>query len=97
MAYWIAKYFLPHYQIVQFSNIAIAIVDFSLLLPIYLLLFQLSDRKDVTLSLFASCFVSGSYIETWLLSFIDLSILIALPTIAIAIVVAVLKAIAKSE
>ena len=33
-AYWIIKRFLVHYQILHLSNIAIAILDFSLLLPI---------------------------------------------------------------
>ena len=33
-SYWIIQSFLVHYQIVIFSNIAIAILDFSLLLPI---------------------------------------------------------------
>ena len=38
-AYWIIQRFLVHYQILPLSNIAI--LDFSLLLPIKLSLFQL--------------------------------------------------------
>ena len=33
VAYWIIQRFLVHYQIHHLSNIAIAILDFSLLLP----------------------------------------------------------------
>ena len=40
-AYWIIQRFLVHYQILHLSNIAIAILDFSLMLPIKLSLFQL--------------------------------------------------------
>ena len=40
-AYWIIQRFLVHYQILHLLNIAIAILDFSLLLPIKLSLFQL--------------------------------------------------------
>ena len=40
-AYWIIQRFLVHYQILHLSIIAIAILDFSLLLPIKLSLFQL--------------------------------------------------------
>ena len=35
-AYWIIQRFLVHYQILHLSNIAIAILDFSLVLPIKL-------------------------------------------------------------
>ena len=37
--------FLVHYQIVNFINIAIAILDFSLLLPVKLSLFQLLRQQ----------------------------------------------------
>ena len=41
LAYWNIQRFLVHYQIHHLSKIAIAILDFSLLLPIKLSLFQL--------------------------------------------------------
>ena len=44
-AYWITRRFLVHYQILHLSNIAIAILDFSLLLPIKLSLFQLLRQQ----------------------------------------------------
>ena len=44
-AYWIIQRFLVHYQILHSSNIAIAILDFSLLLFIKLSLFQLLRQQ----------------------------------------------------
>ena len=82
-------------QIVNFSNIAIAILDFSLLLPIQLSLFQLCDskvyRKVVPLNLFASILIQVLQIGSWLLFCIASHTVIALPTIATAIVVAFLR------
>jgi hypothetical protein len=44
-AYWIIQRFLVHYKILHLSNIAIAILDFSLLLPRKLSLFQLLRQQ----------------------------------------------------
>ena len=49
VAYWIIQRFLVHYQILHLSNIAIAILDFSLLLP--------SFYKDIALPTIATAIV----------------------------------------
>ena len=48
VAYWIIQRFLVHYKILHLSNIAIAILDFSLLLPIRLSLFQLLRQQQLS-------------------------------------------------
>ena len=76
MAYWII------------SKIAIAILNFSLLLHIYLSLFQLCDSKSCRFWPLCLIFVSVLDLCSWLIFHIALSIVFALPTIATAIVVA---------
>ena len=70
---WILRQFLVFYQLNDFFNIPI--LDFSLLLPIWLSPLQLA--KVVAFNLFAS-FVSVLYIDSWLYFSFALSKVIAL-------------------
>ena len=92
-----AKQSLMHYQILNFSNIAITILSFYYLLQIKLLIFQLCNSKIVRSKPVCFIFVLILYIGSWLLPCI-IHVIIALPTTSnIFCFFKLLKQIAKSR